>query len=261
MVRKEIKGLISLFLLLALQSCNSNPITSPDANMSNPASDYCIQQGNVLEIITAEDGSQSGICIFPNGSSCDEWAFYRGECGPQAQEYSSSDISEVSPTPSIGPDDYQGWWTYTNPIYNFTIMLPEDWVADETTAFDSQLNGHMIRIHPRYNAEYENIRLTFRQVGDETPLWPTGVGQGDFVPQGTLDISGEPVLRIMLVCPTGEITSIWYHQAEGTPQITRGGLEFGLIFSAHSSHCEPSFSLNGKVQRVGEMIIASLDVP
>ena len=50
--------------------------------MPNPASVYCEQNGNKLEIRTAADGSQSGICVFPDGSTCDEWAYYRGECGP-----------------------------------------------------------------------------------------------------------------------------------------------------------------------------------
>jgi len=52
--------------------------------MPNPASLYCEQNGNKLEIQTAFDGSQSGICVFPDGSTCDEWAYFRGECGPAA---------------------------------------------------------------------------------------------------------------------------------------------------------------------------------
>ncbi len=58
--------------------------------MPNPASVYCKEQGNKLEIRTAADGRQSGVCIFPDGSSCDEWAYYRGECGP---------VVQISPTP------------------------------------------------------------------------------------------------------------------------------------------------------------------
>jgi hypothetical protein len=56
----------------------------PQANMPNPASVYCEQNGNKLEIHTAADGSQSGVCVFPDGSTCDEWAYFRGECGPAA---------------------------------------------------------------------------------------------------------------------------------------------------------------------------------
>ena len=54
------------------------------AGLPNPAAAYCQEQGYKYEIRTAADGSQSGVCIFPDGSECDEWAFYRGECGPKA---------------------------------------------------------------------------------------------------------------------------------------------------------------------------------
>ena len=60
--------------------------------MPSPASVYCEQNGNRLEIQTASDGSQNGVCVFPDGSTCDEWAYFRGECGPAAQE---------SPTPAM----------------------------------------------------------------------------------------------------------------------------------------------------------------
>jgi putative hemolysin len=58
----------------------------PQAGLPNPASVYCTQRGNKLEIRTAADGSQSGICVFGDGSACDEWAYFRGECGPAAQK-------------------------------------------------------------------------------------------------------------------------------------------------------------------------------
>jgi putative hemolysin len=50
-----------------------------NAEIANPASTFCIEQGGDLEIITAEDG-EYGMCNFPDGSSCEEWAFFRGEC-------------------------------------------------------------------------------------------------------------------------------------------------------------------------------------
>jgi hypothetical protein len=67
----------------------------PQAGMPNPASVYCTQRGNKLEIHTAADGSQKGTCVFPDGSTCDEWTYYRGECGSTG----SGSIEEIT-----------GWW-------------------------------------------------------------------------------------------------------------------------------------------------------
>jgi putative hemolysin len=233
---------------------------TPQANMPNPASVYCEAQGNKLEIRTAADGSQSGVCIFPDGSECDEWAYFRNECDPASQSGSTSAPTEI-PTPlPIDPADYQGWWTYTHAVYNFSIMLPEDWAVDETTVGDPLMNGHALILHPTYT-DKEQIRMTFRRAGEDMPLWSTGVGSGEFIPQGTLVVAGQPAQRLLLVCPSGEVTAIWYHQGEGQSNIARGNFEFGFIFSATPSHCESGFSLSGKIQRVGEMIIASLKVP
>ena len=72
-----------VIILMALTACTApqtqgtpEPAATdmPQAGMPNPASVYCTQQGNKLEIRTADDGSQSAICIFPDGSTCDEWA-------------------------------------------------------------------------------------------------------------------------------------------------------------------------------------------
>jgi hypothetical protein len=154
--------------------------------------------------------------------------------------------------------DYQGWWTYTHPAYGFSLLLPPDWVVNETTTGDPLMNGHMLLLHPQQNTgENLLIRMTFRRVGEDTLLWPTGVGSGEFVPQGTLDVAGQPARRILFVCPTGQINAIWYH-GETDANIQRGNTEFGFIFSYAGSYCQDDYSLTGKVQHVGEMIIASL---
>jgi putative hemolysin len=93
--------IIGLFLCTTLTACTttqtpaaSDPAAtdSPPAGIPNPASVYCTQNGNKLEIHTAADGSQNGICVFPDGRTCDEWVYFRGECGPTAQK---------NPTPSM----------------------------------------------------------------------------------------------------------------------------------------------------------------
>lgn len=42
----------------------------------NPAAVYCGEQGYEYEIRTLPDGSQYGVCIFPDGSECSAWHYY-----------------------------------------------------------------------------------------------------------------------------------------------------------------------------------------
>ncbi len=260
------KLLVFSLILMVLASCapaQPESITAsetPDgsqANLPNPASVYCEDQGYSLEIRTAEDGSQSGFCIFPNGSECDEWAYYRGECGPSNQSESPNSPTAIPTAMPIDPNEYQGWWTYTNSDYGFSFMLPEDWKVEEVTTSDPLMNGHMLNLF----TEGYNIRMSFRRVGDDALLWPTGVGVGDFIEQGTLDVAGQPARRFYFVCPTGELIYIWYHGGENEANILRGDLEFGFILSLTDYYCEEGHSIDGKSQHAAEMIIASLHVP
>ena len=57
------------------------PASEVFANMANPASVYCTENGGNSEIRQG-DGGEVGICVFPGGAECDEWAFFRGECKP-----------------------------------------------------------------------------------------------------------------------------------------------------------------------------------
>lgn len=63
-------------------AASQNRTQNGSTAIANPASVYCIQHGGIIKIITDPDGSQRGICVFPDGSQCDEWAYYRGECSP-----------------------------------------------------------------------------------------------------------------------------------------------------------------------------------
>ena len=61
------------------QNKNTENTASENAQIANPASTYCIEQGGNSAIIETEAG-QAGICKFNDGSECDEWAFFRKEC-------------------------------------------------------------------------------------------------------------------------------------------------------------------------------------
>jgi len=77
---------------------NSTTGGTPPANQSgtntggiaNPASVYCVSNGGKDIIMTNPDGSQYGVCVFPNGSQCEEWAYMRGNCSPAAANASGN---------------------------------------------------------------------------------------------------------------------------------------------------------------------------
>jgi putative hemolysin len=72
---------------------------SEKTGMANPASVYCAESGYKTDIRTSPNGSQYGSCIFSDGNECEEWAFFRGECGdeyrkpqvPQTEGFCRSD--------------------------------------------------------------------------------------------------------------------------------------------------------------------------
>lgn len=50
-----------------------------NAQVANPASANCVKNGGKLEIMDGE-GGQFGVCIFEDGSRCEEWSFMRKQC-------------------------------------------------------------------------------------------------------------------------------------------------------------------------------------
>lgn len=65
--------IIAVVLLLLVVGCAKQQI-------ANPASQYCEEHNGKLEIRDSPEG-QTGFCILPNNTECEEWSYYRGECG------------------------------------------------------------------------------------------------------------------------------------------------------------------------------------
>ena len=104
--------LLITIILMALTACSANQTQAPEltatelppAGLPNPAAVHCTQNGYKYEIQTAADGSQSGICIFPDGSTCEEWAYYREACGPVGQINPTPIEPVATPLPSPTPE-------------------------------------------------------------------------------------------------------------------------------------------------------------
>ena len=111
-----VRAIIGYFSVTQATS-DSTATDIPQAGIPNPASVYCKEQGNKHEIRMATDGSQNGICVFPDGSECDEWAYFRGECGPSAQASPIPAMTVEATTDASGgymppgtSEEIAGWW-------------------------------------------------------------------------------------------------------------------------------------------------------
>lgn len=80
--------------------------TSP-VGIANPASTYCIENNWTLEIKDESEG-QIGICTFSDWSSCEERAFFRGECKPGITTWTQTDntIEQPIEEPTICTMEY-----------------------------------------------------------------------------------------------------------------------------------------------------------
>jgi putative hemolysin len=74
---KKIIVAIMLIALVFLIGCTAKKETN--TQIANPASVFCEQEGGTLKIVDQENG-QVGMCTLKDGTICEEWAYYRGEC-------------------------------------------------------------------------------------------------------------------------------------------------------------------------------------
>jgi putative hemolysin len=114
------------------------------------AARYCAITGGTYTI-TRSSGAEDeqGTCTFPDGSQCDAWDYYNGQCVPGTS------------TPAAD------WQTYTNAEAGFSLQVPPDW--NEQTLPDQ--NDGMIR----------GMAFTGMEGGMEV-YW--GVGFGGACPSG-----------------------------------------------------------------------------
>ena len=80
-------GLFALLLIwtLILTWCNKTPVEE-NTELTNPASVYCEENGGTLQI-----EEWAWLCMFSDGSYCEEWSYYRDECQPGEIIYNTID--------------------------------------------------------------------------------------------------------------------------------------------------------------------------
>ncbi len=74
-------------------SCSSN--VGNRLGMANPAATYCKELGYEYRITQTGKGEQ-GICVFPDGTECEEWKFLAGKCGKERSYCAKQGLDQVT---------------------------------------------------------------------------------------------------------------------------------------------------------------------
>lgn len=75
-MKKYLLLVILFALVIGLGGCKKD---NQKIGMPNPASKHCAESGGKVDIRDEQNG-QVGYCVFNDGSECEEWAYFRGEC-------------------------------------------------------------------------------------------------------------------------------------------------------------------------------------
>jgi putative hemolysin len=124
-----------------------SPVPTPTATLSslalaNPAAANCLQKGFRDQIRTDASGNQSGVCIFNDGSFCDDWAYLRGECGP----------GTPTPNPSLQPSPQPT--AESTPVPTPMVILTP--LGNETLVVDAA----RLALASRINVQISDVKLS-----------------------------------------------------------------------------------------------------
>ena len=73
--------ILFLFLIFTVTCINSCKQKEDEVKLANPASVFCAENGGKTSI-RIENYGDVGYCLFDDGTQCEEWAYFRGECRP-----------------------------------------------------------------------------------------------------------------------------------------------------------------------------------
>lgn len=134
---KKTFGIAALLAIttLTLVGCGKNdaPVENPDENaeIANPASVYCEENGGTLQL-----EEEDWLCMFDDGSYCEEWAFFDGECKPGEIIYNTVSDWEFIDDVEIKTD-----WNWSSEIYS-----DEDLQAAVDTIINTVNNEWQVKV-------------------------------------------------------------------------------------------------------------------
>jgi putative hemolysin len=109
------------------------PATAAVGGIPNPASVYCLEHGGRIEIRKDASGNEYGVCVFPDGSECEEWAYLRGECQPGERGMPAGQSTPAGiTTPAATPDlSAYAFPTQIDPVAKYLFYLHGKLIEDQ----------------------------------------------------------------------------------------------------------------------------------
>ncbi len=94
-MRKNFLAIAAVLIFFLIFGCHAKPqkymipadeserqAESENKEIGNPAAIHCTETAGAAWSTRESDNGQYGICTFTDGSWCDEWDYYRGNCEP-----------------------------------------------------------------------------------------------------------------------------------------------------------------------------------
>ncbi|MEM5828993.1 MAG: DUF333 domain-containing protein [Candidatus Aenigmatarchaeota archaeon] len=104
-------GICQRFVCLAIGCpCPETEETCPDdcslpkEEIANPAAVFCKRYGYEYRIEKTNKG-EIGYCLMPNGEACEEWEFYRGNCGNRYKNAVSIEVGDEDENIDLDPEE------------------------------------------------------------------------------------------------------------------------------------------------------------
>jgi putative hemolysin len=179
------------------------PAATIEPEVANPAAVYCVQQGGQSMILPDQAGNQVGMCVFADGSQCDEWAFYRAECGPAGQAAPTPTLAGM-PAPDVAVEEILAQIQLPADAYSdgpavLPLRTPEDspplWALYSTGMRNYELDpapSHFVAIFTRDEAGWRELaRIDLDQLPAEDTLLVEPLP--DYIdPSGVQQVAIEP---------------------------------------------------------------------
>ena len=200
--------------LLMLVSCTI-PVTEiqPTAATSEPTADgavalpdlasiYCENQGYTLERRSDAQDNQFGVCTFPDGSECEEWAYYRGECAPANARVQTEPTTACEELP-VGnstpvPDEII---SYINTDHGFAFEYPTIWTLEVAPQALKLTQGEAL------------IYIAYKPSDAEWGVHWTGMPEGEWMEAGQVPFLGQMLQKTLLVFE-GKVKVVTYTFSE-----------------------------------------------